>query len=142
MGSKLTHHACSIAIVGVGQVGGAVAFGLILSSLASEILLVDTDATKRNGQVRDLADAAYAHGGGTRVRAATHHEAGQCDIVVITAGSKQIIGTAANHVSYPWFLQFTTSRAYNCMVAQAKRRSRTCTTACRLYATSSMLCLH
>jgi L-lactate dehydrogenase len=46
----------------------------------------------RNGQVHDLSDVAYATGGGMRVRAATHHEAGQCDIVVITAGSKYGLG--------------------------------------------------
>ncbi len=77
-----------IGIVGVGQVGGAVAYALILGSVARELLLVDTKVDLRDAQVRDLSDVAYATGGGTRVRAASHHEAGQCDIVVITAGSK------------------------------------------------------
>ncbi|KAL2168773.1 hypothetical protein VTG60DRAFT_6882 [Thermothelomyces hinnuleus] len=81
-----------IAIVGVGQVGAAAAYALILESVAGELLLVDVKADWRDGQVRDLADVAYGIGSGTRVRAATHREAGQCDIVVVTAGSKWSIG--------------------------------------------------
>ncbi|KAL5344864.1 hypothetical protein ACLOAV_010261 [Pseudogymnoascus australis] len=81
-----------IAIVGVGQVGAAAAYALILGSVASELLLVDVKVDLRDGQVRDLSDVAYSRNSGTRVRAATHHEAGQCDIVVITAGSKYSIG--------------------------------------------------
>lgn len=81
-----------IAIIGVGQVGGAAAYALILASVAAELLLVDIDIDLRNGQIQDLSDVAYSSNSGTRVRAATYHEAAQCDIVVITAGSKHNIG--------------------------------------------------
>jgi L-lactate dehydrogenase len=81
-----------IAIIGVGQVGAAAAYALILSSIASELLLVDIKIDLRDGQVRDLSDVSYSCNSGTRVRAATHHEASQCDIVVITAGSKSYRG--------------------------------------------------
>ncbi|KAL2133620.1 hypothetical protein VTI74DRAFT_2022 [Chaetomium olivicolor] len=93
-------NACSrVAIVGVGQVGGAAAYALILSGVASELLLVDVKIEMRDAQVRDLSDVAYGIGGGTRVRAATHSEAGQCDVVVITAGSKYFLGeTSIQHM--------------------------------------------
>jgi L-lactate dehydrogenase len=81
-----------IAIVGVGQVGAAAAYALILGSVASELLLVDVKVDLRDAQVHDLSDVAYAIDGGTRVRAATHREAGQCDMVVITAGSRYSLG--------------------------------------------------
>ena len=81
-----------IAVVGVGQVGGATASALILASVANEILLVDVDVELRDGQVRDLSDVAFIINSGTRVRAASYREAGQCDIVVITAGSKSAVG--------------------------------------------------
>lgn len=80
-----------IAIVGVGQVGGATASALVLASVANEILLVDVNVELRDGQVRDLSDVAFSINGGTRVRAASYREAGQCDIVVITAGSKSAV---------------------------------------------------
>ena len=69
-----------IAVIGVGQVGGAAAYALTLGSV------------KRIGQVRDLSDAAYRRKRNTRVREATYEEASQCDIVVITAGSKFPLG--------------------------------------------------
>jgi L-lactate dehydrogenase len=82
-----------VAIIGVGQVGAAVAYALILGSIADELLIVDIRAEWRDGQVRDLTDAAYALGSRTRVHAAGYREASQCDIVVITAGSKFSYGT-------------------------------------------------
>lgn len=82
-----------IGIVGVGQVGGAAAYALILGSVASELLLVDVKIELRDAQIRDLTDVAYSRNSSTRVRAATLHEAGQCDVVVITAGSKHHLGT-------------------------------------------------
>lgn len=81
-----------IAIVGVGQAGAAAAYALTLASVASELLVVDVNLDLRDGQVYDLSDAAYSMNSRTRVRAATLHEAGRCDIVVITAGSKYSLG--------------------------------------------------
>ncbi|KAL6902757.1 L-lactate/malate dehydrogenase [Trichoderma evansii] len=81
-----------IAIIGVGQVGAAAAYALILGSVATELLLVDDNVSLRDGQVCDLSDVAYSCNSRTRVRAANYHEAGQCDIIVITAGSRHTIG--------------------------------------------------
>lgn len=92
MAPQDTKSTLRIAIVGVGQVGGAVAYALILGSTKCELLLVDVKLNLRNAQIRDLSDVAYASGGRVRVRGATHHEAGQCDIVVITAGSRYSLG--------------------------------------------------
>lgn len=92
MPPETTSPSTRIAIVGAGQVGGAVAYALILGSVARELLLVDVKVDLRDAQVRDLSDVAYATGAGMRVRAATHHEAGQCDILIITAGSRYGFG--------------------------------------------------
>jgi L-lactate dehydrogenase len=81
-----------IAIVGVGEVGAAAAYALLRGSLYGELLLVDVKVDFRDGQVRDLSDATYCENSSTCVRAGTYKEAGQCDIVVITAGSKRTIG--------------------------------------------------
>lgn len=81
-----------IAIIGVGQVGTAAAYAIILNSLASELLLVDIKTNLRNGQVNDLSDASYSCNSKTHVRAATHQEARDSDIVIITAGSKYSTG--------------------------------------------------
>lgn len=58
---------CRIAIVGVGQVGAAVAYAVILGSVASELLLVDVKVDRRDGHVRDLFNVANSCGSNTRV---------------------------------------------------------------------------
>ncbi|KAL3484627.1 hypothetical protein BJX62DRAFT_243747 [Aspergillus germanicus] len=89
-----------VAIIGAGQVGAAVAYALILGSVADEVLLVDIRTEWRDGQVRDLTDVAYAHGSRTRVHAGDYREASQCDIVVITAGSKFSYGQTSMDYLY------------------------------------------
>ncbi|EXJ77389.1 hypothetical protein A1O3_09615 [Capronia epimyces CBS 606.96] len=82
-----------IAVLGAGSVGSAVALCLILNPVSSEVVLVDPNTAIRDAQVKDLGDATTYHGavggGGVRIRGGTHKEAGQCDIVVISAGAKQ-----------------------------------------------------
>lgn len=78
-----------IAVIGAGEVGSTIAYSLILTSIAGEILLVDPQEAVRDAQVQDLSDATYHGNTSTRIRAGNHKEAGQCDIVVITAGAKQ-----------------------------------------------------
>lgn len=79
----------TIAILGCGDVGATLAYTLILQSTCSEVLLIDPKTTLLAGQVRDLSDATYRSGTGTKIRAGTHAEAAQADIIVITAGAKQ-----------------------------------------------------
>lgn len=86
MATKLTS---KIAVLGAGSVGSAVAFSLILNPIAGDVLLVDPKEDMRDAQVQDLSDATYHGNSSSRIRAGTHKEAGQCDIVVITAGAKQ-----------------------------------------------------
>lgn len=54
--------------------------------------MVDPKQNLLEAQVRDLADATYRGQTGARVRVGTAKDAGQADIVVITAGAKQKIG--------------------------------------------------
>ena len=55
---------------------------------------MDPKTELRDAQVQDLSDATYHGNTSTRVRAAEHAEAGQCDIIVITAGAAQKKGEA------------------------------------------------
>ncbi|KAJ5674722.1 uncharacterized protein N7477_004656 [Penicillium maclennaniae] len=89
-----------IAIIGVGQVGAAAAYALILQSVASELLLVDVKMDLRDSQARDLSDVCYSCNSETRVRAATHQEASQSDIVVVTVGSKFSTGETSVQYMY------------------------------------------
>jgi L-lactate dehydrogenase len=82
-----------IAVIGCGEVGAHTAFALLLLSVCGEILILEKNADKRDAQVRDLNNAACRGGSRTRVRVGTYKEASQCDIIIITAGSKKAAGT-------------------------------------------------
>jgi L-lactate dehydrogenase len=75
-----------IAIIGAGSVGSAIAYALLLHPVAGTVL-VDLDKKLRRAQVQDLNDAAFYSS--VRVKEATTREAGQADIIVISAGAKQ-----------------------------------------------------
>ncbi|KAF2876420.1 l-lactate dehydrogenase-like protein [Massariosphaeria phaeospora] len=79
----------SIAILGCGDVGSTLAYTLILNPICTEVILVDPKKELLEAQVRDLGDATYRGNTGTKVRAGNHKDAGQADIIVITAGAKQ-----------------------------------------------------
>jgi L-lactate dehydrogenase len=83
----------SIAVIGCGDVGSTLAYTLLLQPICTEVILVDPKKELLQAQVRDLNDATYRGGSGVKVRAGTHADAGQADIVVITAGAKQKPGT-------------------------------------------------
>jgi L-lactate dehydrogenase len=90
----------TIAIIGCGDVGATLAYTLLQNSISTEVLLVDPKTDLLEAQVRDLGDATYGGRSATRVRAGTHKEAGQADIVVVTAGAKQKNGM----FSRCWFM--------------------------------------
>jgi L-lactate dehydrogenase len=61
---------------------------------------VDPKTELRDAQVQDLSDATYHGNTSTRVRAAEHAEAGQCDIIVVTAGAAQKKGQSSSILAY------------------------------------------
>lgn len=96
----------SIAIVGCGDVGATLAYTLILQPICSEVILVDPKKELLEAQVRDLGDATYRGGSGVKVRAGDHKDAGQADIVVITAGAKQKPGVPNKHFEMQSIVQY------------------------------------
>ena len=96
-----------IAIIGVGQVGTAAAYSIILASVATELLIVDVNRDLRDSQVIDLCDVSYCCNSQTTVRAATHQEARESEIVVITAGSKYNRGRKSYHI---WLIEYICDR--------------------------------
>lgn len=89
---------CKVAVIGAGAVGASVAYALVLRNITSEILIVDVVDDIVKGQALDLNDAAGISA--CKVRSATNKEAGQADIIIITAGAKQKEGEPRTEVSY------------------------------------------
>ena len=78
-----------VAIIGAGDVGSTIAYSLVLNPIAGDVLLIDPKTEVRDAQAQDLSDSTYHGDTSTRVRPAEPKEAGQCDIIVITAGAPQ-----------------------------------------------------
>ena len=77
----------SIAIVGAGSVGSAIAYSLLLRQVVADILLVDIDHVMCQAQVQDLSDATFLSN--VRIRQGNLDDARKADIIIITAGAKQ-----------------------------------------------------
>jgi L-lactate dehydrogenase len=81
-------YAKKIAIVGMGNVGSAFAYALMLRRLATDIVLIDLDQRRAEGEALDLR-----HGlplvGPMEVYAGSYADCADADMVVITAGANQ-----------------------------------------------------
>jgi L-lactate dehydrogenase len=77
-----------IAIVGLGNVGASFAYALLFRGLASEIVLIDANAAKAEGEAMDLNHAVpFTHS--TRIWAGDYSECAGAAVTVITAGAAQ-----------------------------------------------------
>ena len=81
-------HPTRVAVVGTGAVGSTFAFSLLLSGLAAEIVLVDANARKAEGEAMDLMHAVpFARN--TRIWAGAIDDCAGAAITVISAGAAQ-----------------------------------------------------
>jgi len=88
---KDSHKPIRIAIVGVGNVGATFAYALLQSGLAGEIVLIDHNKTKAEGEAMDLSHAVpLTHS--TRIWAGDYSDAKGAALTVITAGTSQKSG--------------------------------------------------
>jgi L-lactate dehydrogenase len=80
-----------IAVVGAGNVGASFAYALLLHGLATEIVLIDKDRARAEGEAMDLQHTVpFAHP--TEVRAGTLQDTGGAAITVICAGMRPRAG--------------------------------------------------
>ncbi len=77
-----------IAIVGTGNVGSTFAYALLLSGLAADIVLIDANRAKAEGEAMDLNHTVpFAHP--TRIWAGEYKDCAGALITVIAAGANQ-----------------------------------------------------
>ena len=75
----------TVAIVGAGNVGASFAYALLLSGLAAEIVLIDVNRERAQGEAMDLNHAvAFAHP--TRIWAGDFADCDRAAVTVVTAG--------------------------------------------------------
>jgi L-lactate dehydrogenase len=77
-----------VAVVGMGNVGATFAYALLLRGLAAEIVLIDVNRAKAEGEAMDLNHTepfAYA----TRIWAGDYRDCAGAAVTVVTAGAAQ-----------------------------------------------------
>ena len=77
-----------IVIVGSGAVGSTTAYTIMLGGLFSEIVIIDTNKGKAEGDALDISHGV-AHTKPVSVYAGDYKDCKDCDIVVLTAGASQ-----------------------------------------------------
>jgi L-lactate dehydrogenase len=78
----------TVGIVGTGNVGTAAAYAMFNQSLASEILLLDQDTRRAEGEAMDLMHGQQLVGGIT-CRAVDYPALSEAQIIVLSAGASQ-----------------------------------------------------
>ncbi len=77
-----------VAVVGVGLVGSTFAYALLLSGLATEIVLIDVNRERAEGEAMDLNHTVpFAHP--TRIWAGGYEDCAGASVTVIAAGANQ-----------------------------------------------------
>lgn len=74
-----------VAIIGAGYVGSSIAYALALKDVAREIVLVDIDEEKTEGEVKDIRHGLPSLGTAD-VYVGEYSDCGDCDLIIITAG--------------------------------------------------------
>ncbi|KYQ86319.1 MULTISPECIES: L-lactate dehydrogenase [Thermoactinomyces] len=77
-----------IALIGTGFVGSSYAFAVLNQGLANELVLIDINKKKAEGDAMDLNHAS-PFGSRICVRAGDYEDCNDADLVVITAGANQ-----------------------------------------------------
>jgi L-lactate dehydrogenase len=81
-------HASKIAVIGTGFVGSSFAYSLMIHGIVSEIVLIDVDKKRAEGEAMDL-NHGVSFVRPVRVWAGDYQDCQDADIVIITAGLAQ-----------------------------------------------------
>lgn len=91
MRKSIENHATRVAVVGLGNVGATFAYALMLSGLAAEIVLIDVNHAKAEGEAMDLGHSVpFSHA--TNVWAGDFSDCAGAAVTVVTAGTAQRVG--------------------------------------------------
>ena len=74
-----------VTIIGAGAVGSTTAYSVLMSGLASEIVLIDVNTQKALGEALDIRQATPVVSN-CNVYAGDYRDAADSDVVVITSG--------------------------------------------------------
>jgi len=77
-----------VGLIGTGMVGASFAYSLMQRGLANELVLIDSDAARAEGEAMDLNDG-LPFVRPMRIKAGSYSDLAAADVIVICAGSNQ-----------------------------------------------------
>jgi len=77
-----------VAVIGCGFVGASIAFRFLQQGLFSEMVLLDVNREKAEGEAMDLSDG-LPYGAAMEIRAGDYDDVADCALIVVTAGANQ-----------------------------------------------------
>ncbi|RBW70722.1 L-lactate dehydrogenase [Bacillus taeanensis] len=80
-----------VAVVGAGFVGSSYAFAMVNEGIANELVLIDINKEKAEGEIRDL-NHGMPFASPMKIWAGGYEECKDADLVIITAGANQAPG--------------------------------------------------
>ncbi len=80
-----------VAIIGAGYVGSSIAYSLALRDVAREIVLIDINQEKSEGEAKDIRHGLPAMGT-SDLYAGDYPDCADCDLIIITAGRGRTFG--------------------------------------------------
>ncbi len=81
-----------VVVVGDGAVGSTVSYTLILGPAASEVVIIDVNKEKAEGDCLDMADGMSFLSSPKKVYSGGYEECEDAKVIVITAGANQKVG--------------------------------------------------
>ena len=76
---------CKVAIVGAGYVGSSIAYALAIKAVAREIVMIDINHEKTDGEVKDIRHGLPSMETAD-LYAGEYSDCADCDLIVVTAG--------------------------------------------------------
>lgn len=76
------------AVIGCGNVGASIAFALMQRALFSELVLIDSNVPKAEGEAMDLSHG-LPYTASMDIYAGTYEQISDCALIAVTAGANQ-----------------------------------------------------
>ena len=77
-----------VAVIGTGFVGSSSAFALMESGLFTEMVLIDADQNRAEGEALDISHG-MAFASPMKIYAGSYDDISDCSLIIITAGANQ-----------------------------------------------------
>ena len=84
-------HNRKVAVIGAGNVGASIAYALTIRNLATEIILIDVDEKRAEGEALDIQHG-IPYMGMSSVKHGSYEDIKECDLIIITAGRNRRVG--------------------------------------------------